>query len=199
MTLATNLPGTPSSTRRLRSGMRSYLYVVTAVDRYGESGISNWAWVDKGKLTDFDVRINPDIIIKEMPWAVQLIIPPAPDNFIAEPYSGKVVLGWSQVEGATGYHVKRSNAFNGTYETIGSPVSDTTFTDTAVENGRTYYYKVTAVNNLGHESKDSVIQAAKPELAVLHDIITPITINPNLVLLATPRNFQAETEPAAGG
>ncbi|XID96153.1 S-layer homology domain-containing protein [Paenibacillaceae bacterium WGS1546] len=198
MTLATNLPDA-KFTDTTAKWEESYLYVVTAVDRSGESGFSNWAWVNKGKLTDLDVRINPDIILKEMPWAVQLIIPPAPDNFIAEPYSGKVVLSWSQVEGAAGYHVKRANASGGTYGTIGSPISDTTFTDTAVENGRTYYYKVTAVSNLGNESKDSAIQAAKPELAGLHDIITPIRpINPHLIVLAAPGNFQADTEPSSG-
>lgn len=182
----------------------SYLYVITAVDSNGESGLSNWAWVDKGKLTDLDLRINPDILIREIPESIQLIKPPAPDNFIAEPYSGKVVLSWSQVQGATGYYVKRGNASDGAYETIGSVVSGTTFTDTAVENGRTYYYKVTAVNNLDFESKDSRVQAAKPEQTGIRDIITPINpnvvipINPNLVLLAAPGNFQADTEPSSG-
>ncbi|TVY03125.1 S-layer homology domain-containing protein [Cohnella terricola] len=196
MTLASNLPDA-AFTDTTANFNETYLYVVTAVDRYGESGISNWAWVNKGSTTD--LQINPDII-KEIPWAVQLVIPSAPDNFIAEPYSGKVVLSWSQVEGATGYRVKRANVSDGTYETIGSPVNDTTtFTDTAVENGRTYYYKVTAMNNLGLESKDSPIQAAKPELAGIRDIITPIRqINPILVLLAAPGNFQADTEPSSG-
>ncbi len=190
--IATNLSD-PAFTDTTAKFDESYLYVVTAVDSYGESGISNFAFVDKGGL-----KLNPDILT-EIPWAVQLVIPPAPGNFIAEPHSGEVVLSWSQVEGATGYHVKRANAADGTYATIGSSVSDTTFTDTAVENGRTYYYKVTAINNLGFESEDSLIQSAKPELLRFRDSITPIIpINPNLLLISTPKDFQAGTEPSSG-
>lgn len=154
MTLAKNLTDA-KFTDTTAQWNESYLYVVTAVDSNGESGLSNWAFVNKGKLTDLDLQINPDIILREMPDFVQLIKPPAPDNFNAQPDSGKVVLSWSQVEGATGYYVKRANTSDGAYETIGSVVSGTTFTDTAVENGRTYYYKVTAVNTLDFESKDS--------------------------------------------
>ncbi|MFB9275815.1 S-layer homology domain-containing protein [Cohnella cellulosilytica] len=203
MTLAKNLTEAKFTDTTAR-WEESYLYVVTAVDSNGESGLSNWAWVDKGKLTELDLRINPDVLFREMPEALQLIKPPAPDNFIAEPYSGKVALSWSRVEGATGYYVKRANASDGAYVTIGSVASGTTFTDTAVENGRTYYYKVTAVNNLDFESKDSRIQAAKPEQAGIRDVVTPINpnvvipINPNLLLLAAPGNFKAETEPSSG-
>lgn len=194
--IATNLSD-PAFTDTTAKFNESYLYVVTAVDRHGESGISNFAFVDKGSLTD--LQINPDSIITEIPWAVQLVVPPAPDNFVAVPHSGEVVLSWSPVEGATSYQVKRAQAADGTYETIGPSVTDTTFTDTAVENGRTYYYKVTAANNLGFESKDSLIQSAKPELFRLRDIITPnIPINPNLFIIATPGNFQADTDPSSG-
>ncbi|WP_276353871.1 S-layer homology domain-containing protein [Cohnella caldifontis] len=192
--IATNLTD-PAFTDTTAKFDESYLYVVTAVDRYGESGLSNFAFVAKGSLSD--LQINPDILT-EIPWAVEMVIPPAPDHFIAEAHSGEVVLRWSPVEGATSYHVKRANAADGTYETIDSSASGTTFTDSAVENGRTYYYKVTAINNLGLESKDSPIQSAKPELLRLRDIITPNIPIPALVQIATPGNFQANTEPSSG-
>ncbi|RAV11487.1 S-layer homology domain-containing protein [Paenibacillus contaminans] len=197
-TIATQVTGT-TFTDTTASYLKSYLYVVTAVDKYGESGLSNWAWVDKG-INDLEIRVIDPEILKQGPIA-QLIIPPAPDNFIAESQSGKVILSWNKDDNVTSYNVKRSHASEGTYATISSTDSDT-FTDTTVENGKTYYYKVTAVNNIGIESKDSVVKEAKPESAInLKDIIIikpDIPIIPIFVVLPAPGNFNADTDIGSG-
>jgi fibronectin type 3 domain-containing protein len=49
----------------------------------------------------------------------------------------------------------------GPYTTVASPTS-TTFTDTALTNGTTYYYVVTAVNS-GGESGNSTETSATPQ------------------------------------
>lgn len=188
-TIATNLTE-PSFIDTAAKFDEDYIYVVTAVDRYGESGYSNFAYVGKGKLAD---RIE----LIEIPWFLPLITPPAPEQLTAEGRAGEVVLTWSPVDEAAGYHVKRSTAADGTYETVASSISVTTYTDTDVENGKTYYYKVTAVNELGFESADSPVVSATPTL------LGNIILMPNLPLIdllriAAPKNFQAVTDVGSG-
>ncbi|QJD83759.1 S-layer homology domain-containing protein [Cohnella herbarum] len=195
VTIASKVSGT-TFTDTSAGFLKGYSYIVTAVND-GESESSNMAYVSRAEIVDI-TPITPQVPID------RAIIPPAPDNFIVEPHSGKVNLSWSPVNNVTSYNVKRSNASDGTYETIGSKVSQTTFTDTTVENGKTYYYKITAVNSAGNESKDSSIQEAKPMLVIdLKDIeVTPIIpvipIKPILVRIAPPGNFNANTDLNSG-
>ncbi|WP_256760478.1 S-layer homology domain-containing protein [Cohnella sp. WQ 127256] len=192
-TIASNI-NESTFTDTAASILKGYSYIVTALDRGGESEISNKAYVTKGVVIDI-TPVTPQV-------PIEVLLMPAPDNFIAEPHSGKVVLSWNAVNTASGYNVKRSNATDGTYVTIGSKVSDTTFTDTTVENGKTYYYKVTALNNIGNESKDSLIKEAKPVSPIdLKDIIVipidpVITVNP--LFVPTPGNFNASTDINSG-
>ena len=64
-----------------------------------------------------------------------------------------VMLSWTgtAVPGMTGYSVYRGTAPNGESTTAlnSSPVSGTSYTDTNVQAGTTYYYVVTAVNSSG--------------------------------------------------
>ena len=57
-------------------------------------------------------------------------------------------LSWNASSGATSYNVKRSTVSGGPYTTVGSPGA-TSFTDTGLTNGTTYFYVVTAVNASG--------------------------------------------------
>ena len=54
-------------------------------------------------------------------------------------------LTWKKVKGATQYVILRSNKINGTYETIGHS-GKTSYTDTGLQSGTTYFYKVYAVS-----------------------------------------------------
>ncbi|EPY07367.1 hypothetical protein PAALTS15_11254 [Paenibacillus alvei TS-15] len=71
-----------------------------------------------------------------------------------------VVVEWVQ-SGAKSYNVKRSDSSGGKYFTVASGVTGTSFTDRTVENGKTYYYVVSAVNEAG-ESGDSAEKRIKP-------------------------------------
>jgi hypothetical protein len=62
----------------------------------------------------------------------------------AEARDGAVDLRWSTVRGAASYTVKRSDTPRDPYPWIAPNVCGTTFTDTSVENGKTYFYVVTA-------------------------------------------------------
>jgi fibronectin type 3 domain-containing protein len=66
-----------------------------------------------------------------------------------------VSLTWtaSTSSNVTGYNVYRGPTSGGPYTSLtGSPVSSTSYTDTAVQSGQTYYYVTTAVDSDGNES-----------------------------------------------
>ena len=93
-----------------------------------------------------------------------VIGPPAPISLSATPGSGQVALTWTAPTGATGYSVKRSGTSGGPYTLIGT-ATGTTFTDTAVTNGATYYYVTSAVTNVSSsagEGADSNQASATP-------------------------------------
>jgi hypothetical protein len=73
-------------------------------------------------------------------------------------------LSWSASSGATSYNLKRSTTNGGPYTTIASPTT-TSYTDTGVTNGTTYYYVVSAVNTAGESANSSQVSAT-PQVPV---------------------------------
>lgn len=63
-------------------------------------------------------------------------------------------LGWTAAPGAASYNIKRSAAGGGPYDTIAENITTTSFCDTNVTAGVTYYYVVSANTEEG-ESPDS--------------------------------------------
>ncbi|WP_280812569.1 alginate lyase family protein [Variovorax boronicumulans] len=77
------------------------------------------------------------------------VVPAAPAMLLASPGDGAVPLRWQASFGATGYTIGRSEFSGGPYEAIASGVTGSSYTDTSVTNGTTYYYTVTATNSAG--------------------------------------------------
>jgi len=64
-----------------------------------------------------------------------------------------VGLTWTASTGAVGYNLYRGTVSGGPYSLVtGTPISTTSFTDTNVQSGQTYYYVVTSLNSSGAES-----------------------------------------------
>ena len=84
--------------------------------------------------------------------------PPAPTNLTATPGDTQVSLTWSASSGATSYNVKRSGTSGGPYAQIAAPIS-TSYTDTALTNGTTYYYVVSAINSTGESANSAQVVA----------------------------------------
>lgn len=84
---------------------------------------------------------------------MQFYIPvPEKPHKIANTVSG-VHVYWNEIAGITKYGVWRSETGkNGTYKWIANPEA-THFTDTKVESGKTYYYKITACVEIGISEK----------------------------------------------
>jgi len=85
-------------------------------------------------------------------------VPLAPAGLAATAGNAQVSLTWSASSGATSYHVKRSTTTGGPYTQVGAPTS-TSYTDTGLIDGTTYYYVVSAVNSAGESSNSSEVSA----------------------------------------
>ncbi|MEC0229312.1 Kelch repeat-containing protein [Paenibacillus alba] len=85
-----------------------------------------------------------------------------PINLTATAGNSSVLLNWTGAVGANVNNIKRSTTPGGPYTTIATNVTGTTYTDTSVANGTTYYYVVTSVNPAG-ESINSNEASATPQ------------------------------------
>jgi hypothetical protein len=90
--------------------------------------------------------------------------PSTPSGLTAAPGNQQVSLAWIASSGATSYIVKRATSSGGAFSNIASP-GTTSYTDTSVTNGTTYYYVVSAVNANG-ESGNSGQASATPAVPV---------------------------------
>jgi cellulose 1,4-beta-cellobiosidase len=88
----------------------------------------------------------------------QPVPPQPPTGLKATPGNAQVALSWNASSGASSYHVKRATVAGGPYTTVTSPIS-TSYTDTGLTNGTTYYYVVTAVNAAGESGNSSEVSA----------------------------------------
>eukprot|EP01113_Clastostelium_recurvatum_P009918 TRINITY_DN14840_c0_g1_i1.p1 TRINITY_DN14840_c0_g1~~TRINITY_DN14840_c0_g1_i1.p1 ORF type:complete len:644 (-),score=-11.92 TRINITY_DN14840_c0_g1_i1:30-1961(-) len=91
--------------------------------------------------------------------------PAAPTALTASAGNAQVSLTWTASAGATSYSVKRALSPSGPFTTIAANVSGTSFNNTGLINGTTYYYVVTAKNAVG-ESVNSTTATATPVAGV---------------------------------
>lgn len=120
----------------------TYYYVVAAVNSIGSSANSAEAIATPQESTEE--------------------VPAAPSGLTATAGAGQVTLSWGASSGASSYAVKRATASSGPYTVIASGLTGTTYSDTSVTNGTTYYYVVTASNSAG-ESGPSATASATPQ------------------------------------
>lgn len=120
------------------SGNTYYYKVKTVKDTY------------KGKLTS------------EYGEAVSVTIAPetAKLNSVTQSQADKAVVSWEEAEGATEYEVYRSESENATFNKIAT-VTETTYTDSNLINGKTYYYKVMSRNGSSYANAYSSVLSVK--------------------------------------
>ncbi|MCZ6690275.1 MAG: DUF1565 domain-containing protein [Planctomycetota bacterium] len=91
-------------------------------------------------------------------------LPGPPTGLMANPSHMQIDLAWNAVAGATSYSVYRDTTtpvVSGPATLVTSGVTATSYSDTGLTNGTTYFYVVTAVN-AGGESPDSMEVWATP-------------------------------------
>jgi len=102
---------------------------------------------------------------------------------------GGVHISWNATDGVKQYGVWRSENETGVYEWLGN-VEETEFTDTSVESGTNYYYKLTSFDaeKEAHSSMSksiSIIYVDAPEITEIYNTKDGITIEWNAVEGAT--------------
>ena len=85
--------------------------------------------------------------------------PSTPTGLTATGGDSQVGLTWTAVDGATSYNVYRSTTPGGEGATPLTSSTTASYTDTAVTNGTTYYYKVTAVSGTGASAQSTEASA----------------------------------------
>jgi len=124
--LSSGITGTTYNDTAVTNGS-TYYYEVVAVNGSGSSGVSNEA-------TALPTGTVP--------------VPAAPTGLSATAGNTQVVLAWTASSGATSYNISRSTS-PGSETLMTSGMVSTSYKDTSVVNGTTYYYKVAAVNTSG--------------------------------------------------
>ncbi|MEN1988380.1 glycoside hydrolase family 9 protein [Paenibacillus hubeiensis] len=102
------------------------------------------------------------LVYGQEPGVLPVTVPSAPASLQAAAGQGQITLSWTASAGASFYTVKRAEADGGPYTAVAANVNGTTYTDTGLTNGKTYYYVVTAVNAAG-ESAASAQASAVPQ------------------------------------
>ncbi len=127
----------PTTTSYTDSGLTNgttYYYVVSATNSAGTSANSS------------QVSATP-------------VAPPAvPTGLTATAGNQQVALSWTASSGATSYNVGRATTSGGPYTTVSSPTT-TSYTDSGLTNGTTYYYVVSATNSAGTSANSSQVSA----------------------------------------
>jgi len=89
------------------------------------------------------------------------LVPAAPTMSSALAGDHQVLLLWQGVPFATGYNLKRATISSGPYAPVTNGIAGASFTDSGLINGVTYYYILTATNQIG-ESLPSPEASATP-------------------------------------
>lgn len=110
----------------------------------------NPAYINNASMLDFTPGIS--LAPTQKPESIPKLMPPT--NLRAYVFEKFIKLMWLTVDGATEYTIYRSNTQNGTYMFIASSTS-TTYNDSNILLGTTYYYKVSATNKSAIESEKS--------------------------------------------
>ena len=86
-------------------------------------------------------------------------------NYVVSTGSRSLEINWNEVSGAYGYRVKRSTSKNGTYKVVATVTgkSKTTYKDTKLTAGKTYYYRIETINKVNGKKGYSGSSSPFPE------------------------------------
>jgi glycosidase len=142
-------------------GTFNYVY------RYSVTAGRDWLYADQnGPITPGSLPPNPGVLTVNS--SGDTTAPVVPDGLIVTSASPVGIdLAWNAVvgdPGLYGYEVGRASASGGPYETIARISGSTSFTDTTVAEGSTYYYVVRSIDTSFNRSGWSAEMMAAAEL-----------------------------------
>jgi hypothetical protein len=145
---------------------------VTLVDNFWNSAVSNgisglliWSYLDDGngnktQGTSELTELGNKAAAAGIGGGGTTSPPAAPTNLSATAGNSQATLSWTGSTGATSYNVYRATSSGGEGSTpITTGLTGTSYTNTGLTNGTTYYYKVAAVNSGGTSTQSNEASA----------------------------------------
>jgi len=103
--------------------------------------------------------------------------PPAPGTLSAVPGYQSVVLNWPAVSGATSYVIRRGTTSGVNNYTVATGYAGTSYTNTSLVNGTTYYYVVASMGTYGTGTNSLQVSATPFNGATPNIVFTGATAN----------------------
>jgi uncharacterized repeat protein (TIGR02543 family) len=152
-------------------------YVVSRSDTEGGTytdltpAVSSKSFTDTGRTfgQTYYYKVKAYTVVSKTPYYGDYSLPvPATAGQVTgvkatSSYPTKAVISWSKIKGATEYHVSRCDTAGGTYTDL-KTVTSSSYTDTDLTPGDTYYYKVTAYFGTT-AGEASAYVSVKPDIA----------------------------------
>jgi fibronectin type 3 domain-containing protein len=88
-----------------------------------------------------------------------VVAPPVPFGVVTTTSAGQINLQWTYEENATSYRIYRSTTPGGEGATPLATVTSSSYTDTAVTSGTTYYYEITALTGTTESARSTEYSA----------------------------------------
>ena len=140
------------------SGVSSSSTAVTSIntDNYTHSNLNNGATYFY-KVAAIDSEGSRGALTSEVSAATPLS---APDNFTASGANNTITLTWNPISGANSYTLYWDNSSGiDSSDTAITSITNDNYTHNNLDNGSTYYYKVSAVNASGTGTLSSIASA----------------------------------------
>ena len=160
------------------------------------TGNYNGAWNIYSFLPSGNVLVS-DMKSGTFIFRVDPVAPPGPaGGLVATAGNGQVGLTWNAASGATGYTIRRATTAGGPYTIVKSNVVGTSYTDTGVANGTSYFYVVTATNAEGEGAFSNEASSTPAPPAV--STATTLASSPNPSTAGQSVTFTATVTSGAG-
>lgn len=157
----------------------AYYYVLQAIDAAGASANS-----DERSVT---IPGQKKVVLEPPMWKALQVT--STTEFGKTSF--KVALQWTRNAVVVAYNVYRSEAAGKDYQLVGS-VSEDQYVDTAVQEGKTYYYVLTGLDNSFQESKYSEEKSAFLE-AKKKEAKKEVMANPKIVMKGSKEVLKIRT------
>ncbi len=144
----TTMSGSPAVTLSIKNG-------AGGANTYGEFATGTFTAAASTETFDWNGAGSSYTVLGSI--SVRQLPPAAPTGLTATAGNAQVSLSWTGSSGATSYNVKRSTICND--EVTITNVTSTSYTDTSLANGTTYYYEVLALNAGGQSTNSSQVSA----------------------------------------
>jgi hypothetical protein len=106
-----------------------------------------------------DVRLYPRILSASEIQILAAGLLAAPQNVTASPGNATITLSWSAVTDATDYTIQRAASSDGPFTNLATGVTATTYQDTGLADGATWYYTIATNGPSGLGAASALVSA----------------------------------------